>query len=292
MSNKNQPIRRRLVTANFSTVLSIALVLFMVASMVLISFHLWNLSAQIKEEVSFTVYITDNASENEGKDLAGQIQNNPMVKSASYISKQKATEMMDNVMGKGHLDILDGFNPYQATVEVHLKAENFDVKQIKQFIQWVEAKPITESVDYRDDLINNINSEVYDASAFFIVILIALLIISVTLINHTINLTVSSKKLLIRSMQLVGAKASFIRRPFILKGLWLGALGGLLADIFAAAVMVWIYTLLQGFDFTPYYSFYAIVAAGIIILGALLTLLFSYIAVMRNMNLKNYKLYN
>ena len=93
-------------------------------------------------------------------------------------------------------------------------------------------------------------------------------------------------------MQLVGAKASFIRRPFILKGLWLGALGGLLADIFAAAVMVWIYTLLQGFDFTPYYSFYAIVAAGIIILGALLTLLFSYIAVMRNMNLKNYKLYN
>lgn len=100
----------------------------------------------------------------------------------------------------------------------------------------MEAKPTVEMVDYRDDLINNINSELYDASAFVIIILIALLIISITLINHTINLTISSKKLLIRSMQLVGAKSSFIRRPFIIKGLWIGLFSGLLADLFAAAL--------------------------------------------------------
>ena len=93
-------------------------------------------------------------------------------------------------------------------------------------------------------------------------------------------------------MQLVGAKASFIRRPFLIKGLWLGLIGGVLADIFTLILMLWVSTSLDGFDFSAYYSFYIMVAVGIIVLGVVLTLLFSYIAVIRNMNLKNYKLYN
>ncbi len=289
--NKNTG-KRSLLTANFSTILSIALVLFMVASMVLISFHLWNLSSQIKEEVSFTVYLAEDTQDADIEQLNNELQQNSLVKTSKIISKQEASKMMDKVMGEGHLDVLDGFNPYQSSIEVHLKAENFTVKQIKNFITTLESKKEVDSVDYRDNLINNINSGVSNATTFFIIILIALLVISITLINHTINLTINTKKLLIRSMQLVGAKASFIRRPFLIKALWLGLSAGVLAVIFAIAVMFWVSTLLEGFDFKPYYSFYIIVAIGIIILGVLLTLLFSYIAVIRNMNLKNYKLYN
>lgn len=292
MNDTKQPIRRRLLTANFSTVLSVALVLFMVACILLFSFHAWYFTSQIKEEVSFTVYMADGSMVADGQQLTKTLQSDKMVKSARYISTEEATQMMDEVMGKGHLDVLEGFNPYQASIEVHLKSENFSVAQIKQFITTLEAKPTVEMVDYRDDLINNINSELYDASAFVIIILIALLIISITLINHTINLTISSKKLLIRSMQLVGAKSSFIRRPFIIKGLWIGLFSGLLADLFAAALLIWIYTLLKGFDFQVFYPFYILVAVGIVILGVLLSFVFSYIAVIRNMNLRNYKLYN
>ena len=232
MREKQKAVKRSLVTANFSTVLSIALVLFVVSGIVLFSFHALQFSDQMKEDVSFTVYMTDDATEEQVIKLTEEIRKDNIVKSASYISKTESVKIMDKLMGEGHLDVLDGYNPYQASIEVHLKAGSFSVKQINQFIRTQESKSIVESVDYRDDLINNINSDIYDASVFFVVILIALLIISVTLINHTINLTISNKKLLIRSMQLVGANASFVRRPFLLKGLWLGFFGGLLSDIF------------------------------------------------------------
>lgn len=284
--------KQSLLTTNFSTILSIALVLFMVASITLISFHLWNLSSQVKEEVSFTVYVSDDASSEQGKEFTKKLRSNKLVKTAEYISKEDAAKMMNKVMGEQHLDALDGFNPYQASVQVNLKAENFTVKQIKSFITTLESQEIVDTVDYRDDLINDINAVYYNASYFFIAILVALIIISITLINHTINLTIRTKKLLIRSMQLVGAKTSFIRRPFLIKGVWLGILGGTFADIFAAAFLVWLSTSMEGFDFSEFYSFYVLVAIGIILLGAVLTLLFSYIAVIQNMNLKSYKLYN
>ena len=292
MNETKQPIKRRLITANFSTVLSIALVLFMVAAIALFTFHAWYFSTQIKEEVSFTVYMNDDASIADGQRLIDELQKNNMVKSAKYISQEEATLMMNKVMGEGHLDVLEGYNPYQASIEIHLKATNFSVNEIKQFIRTCESKPTVDTVDYRDDIINNINYDIYNASAFFAVILIALLIICITLINHTVNLTIRNKKLLIRSMQLVGAKASFIRRPFIIKGLWLGLLGGVVADMLAASLLIWIFTMLKGFDAEVFYSVYIVLGVVIIVLGALLSLLFSYIAVMRNMNLKNYKLYN
>lgn len=292
MNEKKKPFKGRLWNANFSTVLSISLVLFVVASIILFTFHAWYFSTQIKEQVSFTVYMNDSATLEDGMLLTKELQTNKMVKSATYFSQQDAAKMMDKVMGAGHLDVLEGYNPYQASIEVYLRAENFSVNQIRQFITTCESKPTVEMVDYRDDLINNINSDIYDARLFFFVILIALLIICITLINHTINLTISSKKLLIRSMQLIGAKASFIRRPFILKGLWLGLFGGLLADVFVAAFLFWIFTILKGIDIKAFYSVYISLGVFIIVLGAILSLLFSYIAVRRNMNLKNYRLYN
>jgi cell division transport system permease protein len=283
---------KKLFTANFSTVLSIALVLFMLAFIVMFSFHAYYLSNQIKEEVSFTVYMTGDSSENDAKQVQYELNHNPIVKTTRYISSQDAALMMNKVMGNNHLDVLDGYNPYEASIEVHLKAKDLNVRQIKQFIRTLESKPTVDLVDYRDDLINDINGRIYDISAFVIVILAFLLFISITLINHTISLTINNKKLLIRSMQLVGAKPSFIRRPFIIKGLWLGFIGGVVADVLICGVMLWIYTLLQDLDFSPFYNFYIVVGIGIIALGVLLTFLFSYVAVIKNMNLKNYKLYN
>src|SRR5574344_275060 len=274
--------KRRLWTANFSTILSISLVLFMVAFIVLFSFHAYYLSNQIKEEVSFTVYMTNEATPQDAALLQTDINNNPIVKSSRYISSDMAAQMMDKVMGASHLDVLDGYNPYQASIEVHLKGESLNVRQIKGFINTMESKPTVDFVDYRDDLINDINGEIYDVSAFVLVFLLCLLFISMTLINHTISLTISSKKLLIRSMLLVGANPSYIRRPFLQKGLFLGLFGGILADVFVAGVMFWIYTLLRGLDFSPFYDFYVILALGIIVLGIVLSFVFSYIAVIRN----------
>jgi cell division transport system permease protein len=93
-------------------------------------------------------------------------------------------------------------------------------------------------------------------------------------------------------MQLVGAKPSYIRRPFLVKGLWLGLVGGLIADVLVAAVLFWMLSILNYPDASSFYNIYILSAIGIIVLGVVLSFIFSYFAVIRNMNLKNYKLYN
>ncbi len=289
-SNKNP--KARLFTANFSTALSIALVLFIVAFMGLFSFHVWILSNEIKENVSFTIYMTTEATEQDGLNLKQQVAQNPVVKNVEYHSLEEVTQMMNKDFGDNHLDVLEGYNPYSASLEVHLKAKAMKVKQIKQFIRTIEAKQEVELVDYRDDMINKINTVYYNLSYLVVIILLALVFISVTLINHTIALTIRNKKLLIRSMQLVGAKPSYIRRPFLIKGLWLGLIGGVIADILVGAVLFWMLSVLNFPDVSSFYNIYILSAIGIIALGVVLSFVFSYFAVIRNMNLKNYKLYN
>ena len=289
-SNKNH--KARLFTANFSTALSIALVLFIVAFIGLFSFHVWVLSNEIKENVSFTIYMTTDATEQDGLNLQKQVAKNPVVKNVEYHSLEEVTQMMNKDFGENHLDVLEGYNPYSASLEVHLKAKAMKVKQIKQFITTIESKPEVEMVDYRDDMINKINTVYYNLSYLVIIILLSLIFISVTLINHTIALTIRNKKLLIRSMQLVGAKPSYIRKPFLVKGLWLGLVGGLIADVLVAAVLFWMLSILNYPDVSSFYNIYILSAIGIIVLGVVLSFIFSYFAVIRNMNLKNYKLYN
>lgn len=291
-NKSNKSPRARMFTANFSTVLSISLVLFMVAFMGLFSFHIWALSNEIKENVSFTVYLTQQSTEEQGQALQEEIVHNPVVKTTEYHSLQEVTAMMNQDLGANHLDVLNGYNPYSASIEVHLKAKAMKVKQIKQFIRTIESKSEVEMVDYRDDVINKINTVYYNASYLAIIILLCLLFISITLINHTISLTIKRKKLLIRSMQLIGAKPSFIRRPFLYKGLCLGLFGGLFADLLLAAVMFWISKILGESNFTPFVNVYIFTAVAVVLLGIVLSFIFSYIAVIRNMNLKNHKLYN
>lgn len=289
---KNRSSKGRMFTANFSTALSIALVLFILAFMSLFSFHIWALSNEIKENISFTVYLLPTTSEEQGLAMKEEISKNNVVKSVDYHSLQEVTAMMNKDLGETHLDVLQGYNPYSPSLEVHLKAKAMKVKQIKQFIRTIEAKPEVEMVDYRDDIINKINTVYYNASYLVIIILLSLIFICITLINHTIVLTIRTKKLLIRSMQLVGAKGSYIRRPFLVKGVWLGLWGGLMADVLIAGVMIWIYNLLNRPDLSPYYDVYILLAISVVIIGVVLSFIFSYVAVIRNMNLKNYKLYN
>lgn len=145
------------------------MVLFIVAFIGLFSFHVWVLSNEIKENVSFTIYMTTDATEQDGLNLQKQVAKNPVVKNVEYHSLEEVTQMMNKDFGENHLDVLEGYNPYSASLEVHLKAKAMKVKQIKQFITTIESKPEVEMVDYRDDMINKINTVYYNLSYLVII---------------------------------------------------------------------------------------------------------------------------
>jgi cell division transport system permease protein len=265
--------------------------MFLLGFIFLFIYHAYNVSNEIKEQVSFTVYLNSNATAEDAFALEKEIQKSPKVKSTKYISPEEAAQMMNKIMGDNHLMVLDSINPYQASIEVNLKAQSLNITQIRQFILNVESKDIVDVVDYRHDLITDINNVIYNISAFIFVLFLCLLFIAITLINHTIRLSISNKRLQIRSMELIGAKAGFIRRPFIAKGFMLGLSGSIIADVFLAGVLFWTYSSISGLVLADHIKIYAIIGFSIIVLGTLLTLIFTSRSIRKNMNLKSSKLY-
>lgn len=291
MGNNHNNKSHGLWSASFSTTLSISLVMFLLGFIFLFIYHAYSISNTIKEQVSFTVYLNAGTAYEDVISLENEIKQNPRVKSTKYISPDEAAQMMNKIMGDNHLVVLDSINPYQASIEVNLKAQSLNISEIKQFILNVESKDIVDIVDYRHDLITDINNVIYNVSAFIFVLFLCLLFIAVTLINHTIRLSIRNKRLQIRSMELVGAKASFIKRPFVAKGLMLGLIGSLVADILLAGVLFWAYSSLNGLNILEHIQVYIIIGASIIVLGTLLSLIFTSNSIRKSMNLKNSKLY-
>lgn len=278
-------------SANFSTVLSIALVLFMLGFMLTFIFHAFTASNNLKENVSFTVYLMDGTMEEDALNLEKELKKNTNVKSTQYISSEQAAKIMEEVMGENHLEVLGAVNPYAASIVVNLKAESLNYTTIKRFITSLEAKDIVDNVDYRQDLVKDINNAVYNISAFVLAFIICLLIIAITLINHTIRLTIYSKRFLIRSMELVGAKPSFIRRPFLLKGLFFGLIGGLIANVLLFGILFWVSRTFSQIITPENYHIYGMIGLAILIFGILLAFISTFISVFRFMHLRNEKLY-
>ncbi|MFA6824609.1 MAG: permease-like cell division protein FtsX [Bacteroidales bacterium] len=278
-------------SANFSTVLSIALVLFMLGFMLTFIFHAFTASNNLKENVSFTVYLMDGTMEEDALNLEKELKKNTNVKSTQYISSEQAAKIMEEVMGENHLEVLGAVNPYAASIVVNLKAESLNYTTIKRFITSLEAKDIVDNVDYRQDLVKDINNAVYNISAFVLAFIICLLIIAITLINHTIRLTIYSKRFLIRSMELVGAKPSFIRRPFLLKGLLFGLIGGLIANVLLFGILFWVSRTFSQIITPENYQIYGMIGLAILIFGILLAFISTFISVFRFMYLRNEKLY-
>jgi len=278
-------------SANFSTVLSISLVLFMLGFMLLFIFHAFTASNNLKENVSFTVYLVDGVAEDDAKGLEKNLKAYKYVKSTEYLSPDKAAQMMSEVMGEKHLEVLGDVNPYAASINVNLKAESLNSKDIRRFITSLEAKDIVDHVDYRQDLVEDINTAVYNVSAFVLAFIICLLVIAVTLINHTIRLSIYSKRFLIRSMQLVGAKASFIQKPFLLKGFLFGLIGGVVADILLVGILFWVGSSFEFFVLQDYYPIYGIILGIVLVFGIILSFTFTFWSVFSSMHLRNDKLY-
>lgn len=278
-------------SSNFSTVLSISLVLFMLGFMLLFIFHAFTTSNTLKENVSFTVYLIDGVQQEDALNLEKELKKNKNVKSTEYISPEKAAKIMDAVMGDNHLDVLGSINPYSASITVNLKAESLNDADIHRFITSVEAKDIVDNVDYRQDLVKDINQAVYNVSAFILAFIICLLIIAVTLINHTIRLTIYSKRFLIRTMELVGAKPMLIRRPFLIKGIYFGLIGGAIADILLIGIILWVSNSFNGIISPAFYSIYGMILAIILVFGVILSFFCTYLSVYRFMHLRNEQLY-
>jgi cell division transport system permease protein len=228
-TGKDKIANRRMRGSYVTTVVGIALVLFMLGSLGLIMLNAQKLSDHVRENIRFQIYLKDNAKEVDVAKLKKSIDASAYTKSALLKTKEEAARELQEELGEDFIGFLDGVNPIPATIDLKLEAAYTHTDSIQWIVQKLQANANVKEVAYSPDLIAKVNENMKKISMVLLGFSILLLLIAVALINNTIRLAMYSKRFIIRSMQLVGANRNFIQRPFLWQGIVQGVLAGLIA---------------------------------------------------------------
>jgi len=282
--------KRRLRSSYFTSVISIALVLFIIGLLGVVSLNAKKIADNLKENFTLMVVFKETATDANILAWQSKINKKEWVAESVYITKKQAAEEFQEMVGEDFVDFL-GFNPLPATLEIHLKADFTEAEQIKQIEYELMQSNLVDEVNYQEMLIAKINRNVRKMSLILLVIGGILAFIAITLINNTIRLSIYSKRFIIKTMLLIGATRGFIRRPFIGKSLVQGFLGGLIAmgflALFVKAVINEITELAELQDLNEF----LIIGAIVIVLGMILSGISTYFAVNKYIKMKTDSLY-
>lgn len=282
--------KRRLLSSYFSVVLSIALVLFLLGMLGLLVLNTKKLADHFKEQVAITVFLKDKATKEQITELKDSISKEPYTKTATFISKEEAAKKHSEEIGENFVEFL-GYNPLQNSIDIHLKADYVVPDSLENIGKKLSAKGIVAEVSYDKPLISLLYDNVKRISMWVLIISAVFTLIAVLLINSSIRLSVYSNRFIIKTMQMVGATKSFIRKPFILKSVKLGMIGAGVAIIALALALYYINIRFPQLNLLEEPVFIVFIFIGIFILGILITWLSTLIATQRFLNLRTDDLY-
>lgn len=283
-------IKRRLRTSSLSTILSISMVLLMLGSMSFIYINSQRLTKYIKENVGITIVLNENAKAVEVLQFQKNLDANAITKMTTYVSKEEAASVLTKELGEDFLQFL-GHNPLSNTIDVFMNSDYAESKTIEKFGEEALKNEIVKEVKYQKDLVDAINQNMNKLNLILICFCVLLLIVSITLINNTIRLTVYSKRFIIRTMKLVGATNSFIRKPFVMTGLRQGVISGLIGVLLMMLVLFAVQKempeLLQLQDLQTIVVIFSL----LFVFGILISALVTHFSVNKYLRIKEEKLY-
>lgn len=277
-------------TIYISTVFGIAMVLLMIGLLGLILVHANNLSRYVKENIVLNIFVDDGAHESDALQLQKQLDANPIVKQTIYVNKEIAARNLQKDLGEDFVRFL-GYNPLSPSLDVYLKAEYANSHDIEQFKTQLLKNPLIKEVKYQASLVDEMNKNLTSISLIILVFAGIFVVLSVALINNTIRLAIYSQRFLIKSMQLVGATKGFIRKPFLLYGIWHGLLGGLIAIIILMGTLYLAYQQIPELIVLQNYYEFGVVFLLVIGIGIFISGLSTFMAVNKYLRLKIYNLY-
>lgn len=277
-------------TIYISTVFGIAMVLLMIGLLGLILVNAHNLSRYVKENIVLNVFVDDGAHETDVLQLQKEIEANPMVKQTEYVSKELAARNLQKDLGEDAIKFL-GYNPLSPSLDVYLKAEYANNTDIERFKNGLLKNKLVKEVKYQQLLVDQMNKNLTNISLVILGFAAIFVVLSVALINNTIRLAIYSQRFLIKSMQLVGATKGFIRKPFLLYGIWHGLLGGLIAIIILIGTLSLAYKEVPDLVILQNYTEFGIVFIIVIGIGVFISGFSTYLAVNKFLRLKLYDLY-
>ena len=282
--------KRRLLTSYFSVIVSITLVLFLLGFFGFLVFSTKKLANHLKEQVTVTILIKDEAKSADIAQLQKTLSVASFVKSLRFISKDEAAETFSKDIGEDFVSFI-GTNPLQNVIDLSLKADYAEPDRMAEIKRELEQNSFVSEVVYDQSLVALIHENVNRIGLITLVFSALFTFVSVLLINASIRLSIYSKRFIIKTMQLVGATRSFIRRPFIRTNVRLGILSAFLAILLFYGALLAIVKSYPEFSILLDNTILCIVFIGILAMGILISWLSTYFATQRFLNLNTNDLY-
>ncbi len=267
-----RPRRRSLLpSSRIIAIVCIALPLFLLGSIALLEVGKCHLEQSVREEMTFTVLLDPKTTDQDSIRLMQQVSQAPYVKDVTYITPAEAARQLEEEIGEDPVAVL-GFNPLQPSLEVHLKSQYAVADSMAQIEQDFASWGNVQTMSYRGDMLQMIDENMQHLSMILLIVSLILLIIAIIQVNSMTHIMIYSRRFLIRSMTLLGAKPSLIRKPFTTYSIFNGLWGGLLAVCMILGTLGYM-TQRNPLLIESYlsYSEVAIILGGIICLGILLS---------------------
>lgn len=282
--------KRRLISSYFSVVLSMFLVLFLLGILGFFIINSKKLSDDFKEEIVMTVFFKSEATDSTMVAFGQELKAAKFVKSSDYVSKEQAAKMHTDIIGEDFMTFL-GANPLQNSYDIHLKAAYIDTENIRKIESRFLANEMIADIIYDKQLVSLVNDNIKKVSMWILIISGILALIAVLLINSSMRLSIYSNRFIIKTMQMVGATKSFIRKPFIWRSIRLGVIGAVLAIIALIGTLIYIDNTFPSLTILEDQLMVGLVLLGVLVIGVLITWISTFFATQKYLNLRTDDLY-
>ena len=282
--------RRRVLRSYFGIVFSVSLILFVVGVLSLLVLNARQVSQHIKEQVVLTIFIDDNAKEVEVNQLETMLKLAAFTRSVAYISKEQAATEHSADIGEDFMDFL-GFNPLKDAIDLRLKGDYVTTHRVDSIGAFLAEKPFVSDLVFDRPLVNLLNENIERARLLLLACCLFFLALSIILIHNSIRLSIYAKRMIIKTMQLVGARKRFIRGPFIRTYLLLGMISALIACLGVWALVINAQAYLPSIDLLMNPQTLVVSFIGVFLLSMLISSISASWATQRYLNLKTQSLY-
>jgi len=265
-------------------------VLFLVGILGLIVLKTNSITKHFKEKVAITIFLNDNAKNNDVEILKAELKKAEYTKSVTFISKTDAAKKYSEEIGENFLDFL-GENPLKDAIDVSLKSDFVTPEKMAEIETQLKLRSVVAEVSYDKPLIELLTKNITRLSFWMLLFSSLFTLIAVVLINSSIRLSVYSKRFTIKTMQMVGATKGFIRIPFIIKSIQLGVLGAIVSIAGLLIFIMYVNKMVPEIELLSDYKILAILFSAIIGLGILISWISTFFATQRFLNLRTDELY-
>ena len=282
--------KRRILNSYFSVVISISIVLFLLGILGLFLLNTKNLVSHFKEQIVMTVFLKESAKDIEISQMQKKIQLNSATRKVTYTSKEEAAELYARDIGEDFVEFL-GYNPLLNSLDIYFNSTYVNNLSLNETKTEIEVSDFVDEVVFDQPLVTLLDENIQRVSFLLLMISTLFIIIALLLINSSIRLSIYSKRIIIKTMQLVGATKSFIRKPFILNHIRLGILSSILALIGLSFLLWEIDKRFPELEMFQQQNELTIIFISIMTLGIGITGLSTFFATQRYLKLKTNAVY-